>query len=152
MAGLGSRTVGKAFDAVTTEHVQLRALRDEIAALLAARPDRRWRKTLAARLEELSGRLAGHFALEEKAGLFEDLEEALPEAGRECARLRADHPWLLAHLEDLRDRLRAPEPKGGSEAIKASLRTFLEELARHEERENALLTRAAEDDELGAVD
>ena len=107
---------------------------------------------LAARRGELAGRivalrhqLADHFAAEERGGLFERIQQADPEKADACARLRKQHVAILSGFDRALDAL---PPAAASEAMlqtwAASVRTVLEEVGRHEEREAMLLYAALE--------
>jgi hypothetical protein len=123
------------------EQVALRALLDEVEAAFVRSPPRTGSgpDVVAARLDTLRGPLRAHFDEEERARLFETIEEHAPEHAAACARLREEHRTLLEHL----DRLRRATPvgrRGG--AWVADVRRFLSEVLSHEDREAELLQRA----------
>jgi iron-sulfur cluster repair protein YtfE (RIC family) len=151
MRRVRSRRLRVSSEAILEEHRGLRDCMDE-AARLAAGGARSWPQRLAPRLAVLAERLRAHFAAEEKAGLFEDIEEALPGAAAECERLRAEHRTLLERLEGLAARARARHSAEEAETFRADLRAVLGDAARHEETENDLLIRAVEGDEVGVAD
>jgi hypothetical protein len=103
---------------------------------------------IAARLDTLRGPLGAHFEEEERARLFEEIEERAPEHAHACARLRGEHEGLIRRL----DSLRAASPEARREPTWAGdVRTFLKDLTGHEERESDLLTRTL-DGSIGAGD
>jgi hypothetical protein len=103
---------------------------------------------VAARLDTLRGPLGAHFEEEERARLFEEIEERAPEQAPVCARLRDEHRGLIHRLDSLR--AASPEarrrPTWGHE-----VRALLHDLHGHEERESDLLTRTL-DGSIGAGD
>jgi iron-sulfur cluster repair protein YtfE (RIC family) len=135
---------------VVAEHRALRILLVEVEdafarplAHAASGPD-----VVAARLDTLRGRLGAHFEEEERAGLFEQIEERAPDQATTCARLRAEHDGLMRRLDELRTG--TPEARRGPTWIR-EVRVFLDDLSGHEERETDLLTRTL-DGSIGAVD
>jgi hypothetical protein len=144
-------------DDLLIQHRALRAALDAIDADVARRPDlparAGWRQRIGADLERLLGHLRGSFGKEEAAGLFEDVERTLPESERICARLRSEHPALLAKLEAARDRAAAGDGTDESdEALRRVVRELFADLSRHEEEERALVFRAFERDRAAALD
>lgn len=138
--------------AIVSEHRALHQLRDALRRDVAAVPngdERPWRAGLAARLGELRTRLEAHFGQEERAGLFEHLTETGAEHVPAAARLRREHDALRAALERLAHATSdAAEP---AHALAEHVRTFLDDLASHEDRENDALVRGL-DGSLAAVD
>jgi Hemerythrin HHE cation binding domain len=126
---------------VAEEHRLLRALIAEIEAALKGKPLRHSSglDVVAVRLDTLRGPLGAHFDEEERAGLFERIEEAAPEHAAACARLREDHGRLLIRLDALR-RV-TPEGRRGAEWARG-VRALIEELSDHETRETDLLVRS----------
>jgi Hemerythrin HHE cation binding domain len=125
---------------VAEDHRALRAVVSEIQFALA--PGRARRATgpdvVAARLDQLRGRLGAHFDEEERAGLFQQIAELAPEQAHACIRLRGEHVLLLARL----DELRAARPEARRSAAWATgVRALLDTLDGHEARENEILTR-----------
>ena len=123
------------------EQVALRALLDEVEAAFTRSPPRTGcgPDVVAARLDTLRGPLRAHFDEEERARLFETIEEHAPEHAGACARLRDEHRTLLERL----DRLRVATPverRGGGWV--ADVRRFLADVLHHEDREAELLQRA----------
>lgn len=119
----------------------LRVLLDQVEAAFVRSPPRTGSgpDVVAARLDTLRGPLQAHFDEEERARLFETIEEHAPEHATACARLRDEHRTLLQRL----DRLRVASPegrRGGGWA--GDVRRFLDEVLAHEDREAELLQRA----------
>jgi len=85
------------------DHVVVDALVREIRAALAGEGGLAAGLDLvAARLDQLRGRLSAHFDDEERAGLFEQVTIRLPRRRPDCERLRDDHRQLLGALDRLR--------------------------------------------------
>ena len=135
---------------VVEEHRALRALLAEVEQVFArasphaaSGPD-----VVAARLDTLRGPLGAHFEEEERARLFEEIEEIAPDQAPVCSRLRGEHEGLIRRL----DTLRASSPESRRRPTWArDARAFLDDLSGHEERETDLLTRTL-DGSIGAVD
>jgi iron-sulfur cluster repair protein YtfE (RIC family) len=117
------------------EHNALHALLEEIERASA---DPAAAAALSPRLETLREQLAAHFEGEETGGLFEQIQELAPEQAHECAKLCDEHLGLLEKVDELRaaDATTRSEPGWG-----ARVRAVLEDLSRHESRENELLIR-----------
>ena len=93
---------------------------------------------VAARLDTLRGPLRAHFDEEERARLFETIEEHAPEqAPRPAPGSRSSTSALVRRL----DALRAASPRGPPRADGwvGDVRRFLDDVASHEERETDLL-------------
>jgi hypothetical protein len=103
---------------------------------------------VAAGLDTLRGPLGAHFEEEERAHLYEEIEELAPEQAPVCARLRSEHRALIQRLDLLRTA--SPEARRGPTWAR-EVRSFLDDLAGHEERETDLLTRTL-DGSIGALD
>jgi len=135
---------------VVQEHRALRALLAEVEQVFArasphaaSGPD-----VVAARLDTLRGPLGAHFEEEERARLFEEIEEIAPDQAAVCSRLRGEHEGLIRRL----DTLRASSPESRRRPTWAhDVREFLDDLSGHEERETDLLTRTL-DGSIGALD
>jgi Hemerythrin HHE cation binding domain len=126
--------------AVFDEHRTLRSLLSQVERAFArsaphagSGPD-----VVAARLDTLRGPLGAHFEEEERARLFEEIEERAPDQAPACARLRTEHGALLRRLDLLRTA--TPVDRRG-EAWGREVRAFLADLRSHEARETDLLTR-----------
>jgi hypothetical protein len=103
---------------------------------------------VAARLDTLRGPLRAHFEEEERARLFEEIEERAPEQAPACSRLRGEHEGLIRRLDTLRSA--SPEARRGP-TWGRDVRAFLADLHGHEQRETDLLTRTL-DGSIGALD
>ncbi len=103
---------------------------------------------VAARLDTLRGPLGAHFDEEERAGLFEQIEERAPEHSGVCARLKEEHQSLLRRLDLLRSA--SPVERRGPTWTR-EVRHFLDELVGHESCETSLLSQAF-DDPIAAAD
>jgi hypothetical protein len=126
---------------VVDEHRLLRALLAQVkeafarpAPHAASGPD-----VVAARLDTLRGPIGAHFEEEERAHLFEEIEDLAPEQAPACARLRGEHSGLIRRLDSLRRA--SPEARRGP-TWGQDVRALLDDVARHEARETDLLTRA----------
>jgi hypothetical protein len=119
----------------------LRLLLDEVEAAFVRSPPRTGcgPDVVAARLDTLRGPLRAHFDEEERARLFETIEEAAPEHAAACARLRDEHRTLLQRLDALR--VATPVSRRGGGWV-ADVRRFLADVLNHEDREAELLQRA----------
>jgi iron-sulfur cluster repair protein YtfE (RIC family) len=110
------------------------------------------RGVVAACVVALRHELARHFASEEDAGLFDQIERNAPETAEACVRLQAQHAAILAELDRLRDSLPPTgTPPSEAESWAAAVRALLAEVKAHELGENALLL-AALDRSGGAPD
>jgi len=132
------------------DHRRLRSLLAQVegafgrsVARAATGPD-----VVAAGLDTLRGPLGAHFEEEERARLYEEIEERAPEQAPVCARLRSEHDGLIRRLDSLRTA--SPEARRGPTWAR-EVRSFLADLAGHEERETDLLTRTL-DGSVGAQD
>lgn len=135
---------------VVAQHRALRTLLAEVQEAFArplphaaSGPD-----VVAARLDTLRGPLAAHFEEEERARLFEEIEDRAPDQAPACARLRAEHQGLIRRLDALR--AASPEARRGPTWTR-DVRVFLDDVSGHEERETDLLTRTL-DGSIGALD
>ena len=134
-------SIGYSAHRAAGEHRNLRQLAAQVVAAFGnpsphpgSGPD-----VVAARLDTLRGPLGAHFDEEERAGLFEQIEETAPEQAPVCDRLRSEHRSLLQRLDVLRSA--SPLERRGPTWAR-EVRTFVEELTRHESRESEILSRA----------
>ncbi len=135
---------------VVEEHRTLRALLAEVESAFG-RPSphaARGPDVVAARLDALRGPLRAHFEEEERAGLFEEIEDRAPDQAPACSRLRAEHEGLIRRLDSLCSA--SPEARRRS-TWAHDVHVLLEDLSGHEERETDLLTRTL-DGSIGALD
>ena len=143
-------TIPRAALTAAEEHRRLRSLLSQVerafgrsVARAATGPD-----VVAAGLDTLRGPLGAHFEEEERAHLYEEIEERAPEQAPVCARLRSEHDGLIRRLDSLRTA--SPEARRGPTWAR-EVRSLLADLAGHEERETDLLTRTL-DGSIGAQD
>jgi hypothetical protein len=143
-------TIPRVVFSVAEEHRRLRSLLAQVegafgrsVARAATGPD-----VVAAGLDTLRGPLGAHFEEEERARLYEEIEERAPEQAPVCARLRSEHEGLIRRLDSLRTA--SPESRRGPTWAR-EVRTFLADVAGHEERETDLFTRTL-DGSVGAQD
>ena len=132
--------VPRAARTVFDEHRTLRSLLAQVESAFArsaphagSGPD-----VVAARLDTLRGPLGAHFDEEERARLFEEIEERAPDQAPACARLRGEHAGLLRRLDSLR--AATPVDRRG-EAWAREVRALVADIRGHEARETELLTR-----------
>ena len=140
------RAARNAFD----EHLTLRSLLTQVESAFSRSAPRAGcgPDVVAARLDTLRGPLGAHFDEEERARLFEEIEERAPDQATACARLRGEHAALLYRLDSLR---RASLEERRGETWGREVRSFLADLRGHEARETELLTRTL-DGSIGAGD
>jgi hypothetical protein len=142
--------VSRAAQTAAEEHRRLRAL---VALVEGAfgRPQPRaltGPDAVAAGLDTLRGPLTAHFEEEERAHLYEGIEELAPEQAPVCARLKGEHEALIRRLDTLRTA--SPEARRGP-TWSHDVRALLDDLAVHEDRESDLLTRTL-DGSIAAAD
>ena len=137
LAGTGLRyRVRRALRQIGEQHRQLRDLHDGLRAALAsgAQPDAR---EAFARYRDA---VAAHFELEEEV-FFPALHGLHPQERTELDALGRDHDALRAALERLLRRLEPASLPDFAPAFEA----FRREFASHEKREEALVSRSAEE-------
>lgn len=112
-----------------------------------------WVRRLGEELDVLAGLLRPHFEREEAGGMFDAIVKAEPRFAGECARLRRQHAAMLDRLAALERRLvPSRSVTRDVDALRCQTRELLDDLAHHEESENALLVGAMEGEEVGAAD
>jgi len=123
------------------EHRRLRALLAQVEGAFGRTLPRALTgpDAVAAGLDTLRGPLGAHFDEEERAHLYEEIEELAPEQAPVCARLKSEHKGLIHRLDALR--LASPEARRVP-TWAHEVRALLADVATHEERENDLLSRA----------
>ena len=94
---------------------------------------------VAARLDTLRGPLRAHFDEFERSGTFERIAEQAPEHAELCDRLRREHHSLLQQVDRLRT-ANVIERRGAWWS--REVRALVDELLRHESREETLLATA----------
>lgn len=135
---------------IATEHLSYRSLMEEIETDLA-----RVSQTSAASIDGLkklirsfTSQVRGHFALEEKGGLFEVYDEH-PLAFRKHARAMLDqHRDFLERLQRILETTNTLERLDGPEFERFSrdLRELIAALRKHEQDEDELLDRLVDHD------
>jgi len=133
--------VPRAAHTAAEEHRRLRALLAQVEGAFGRTAPRALTgpDVVAAGLDTLRGPLGAHFEEEERARLYEEIEELAPEQAHVCARLRGEHEGLIRRLDTLRTA--SPEARRGPTWAR-EVRALLADVAGHEERETDLLTRA----------
>ena len=135
---------------IATEHLSYRSLLEEIESDLerVARGDRTSLDGLKKLLKSFTSQVRGHFALEEKGGLFEVYDER-PLAFREHARAMLDqHRVFLERLKRVLETVNRIEHLDGPEFEQFSrdLRDLIAALRQHERDEDELLERLVDHD------
>jgi Hemerythrin HHE cation binding domain len=132
------------------EHRRLRALLAQVEGAFGKTAPRALTgpDAVAAGLDTLRGPLGAHFEEEERAHLYEEIEDLAPEQAPVCARLRGEHEGLIRRLDTLRGA--SPEARRGPTWAR-EVRALLDDVAVHEERENDLFTRTL-DRSIAAAD
>ncbi len=136
-------------ESVLAQHKELHEVLGKIEAALADRPpvgdSAPWLGRLCSCLETLRPQLVAHFTHEEEGGLFEEIEEAMPESSNLCARLNREHGSLVARVVSLcAETSQGLGDEKALEALAGRCRVLLKELANHEALEDDLLFRALE--------
>jgi len=125
----------RALRQIGDQHRLLHELRERVAAALAAGEDGELRDAFV----RYRHALGAHFELED-AVFFPALHGLHPEEQDDLEALSREHDGLLGGLRHLAELLEVP----GGEALAAALAAFQDELARHERREEGLVSRLAE--------
>lgn len=104
--------LGTPFDTTLEEHLEIRRSVQEITDLLSgyrvgmdAGAGRLWMAGLAGKLFGLRERLLGHFREEEKAGLYEALNERIPYIVLRTKLVRDEHMKILDELGEIQESL-----------------------------------------------
>jgi hypothetical protein len=107
---------------------------------------------MAFRVQELRDLLAEHFTEEERGGYLSSALTAAPQFAPQAATLCAQHPQFLERLDHLIGRLRDSEPTSTYwRASRSEVEQVIADLRQHEQRENAIVQAAFEQD-LGTND
>jgi iron-sulfur cluster repair protein YtfE (RIC family) len=94
---------------------------------------------MGVRLARFRDELADHFRLEEESGFFKQMLERQPDRRKDIARVRDQHPRLLAALQKLVDALTPSEVSYETwGAARKDFETFLDDLHAHEAAEREL--------------
>jgi hypothetical protein len=126
--------IRRALRQIEEQHRQLHELRDRLAAAVAARD----RADLRDGFVRYRHALGAHFELEDEV-FFPALHGLDPGEGADLEELSREHGGLLGGLGRLATLLEDP----GFEPFAAALAAFGRELARHERREECLVSRLA---------
>jgi hemerythrin-like domain-containing protein len=135
---------------IATEHLSYRSLIAEIETDLArvSQPGTASLDNLRKLLRSFTSQVRGHFALEEKGGLFEVYDEH-PLAFRKHARAMLDqHHDFLERLQRIQEAANEIERLDGPEFEQFSrdLRALIAALRKHEQDEDELLERLVDHD------
>lgn len=151
----GQQTFQRITEATIEEHRQINFYLDQISVTLDAMPvtgaDVEPMRRLAAQIEGLKERLAEHHQTEEQGGLFQSIEEILPDCRVEISRLTKQHERIIEILEVARIHALHGEPSE-AEALREDLKNFLEMFRAHEVEEEHLFRRAMERESRSATD
>jgi hemerythrin-like domain-containing protein len=135
---------------IATEHLSYRSLIEEIETDLerVGQGSTASLDGLRKLLKSFTSQVRGHFALEERGGLFEVYDEH-PPAFRKHARLMlGQHGVLLERLKHVLDTVNGIERLDGPqfERFSRDLRELIAALRQHERDEDALLERLVDHD------
>jgi hypothetical protein len=137
---------------IATEHLSYRALIEEIETDLehVGRGSGSF-DVLKKLIRSFSSQVRGHFALEEKGGLFEVYGEHDFDFRRRAQSLREQHRDFLERLRSIQDSARTIERFDGPEFERFSreLRELIAGLRQHELDEDELLERLVDQDIRG---
>ncbi|MBP7146908.1 MAG: hemerythrin domain-containing protein [Acidobacteria bacterium] len=132
--------------AILAEHEELRRdldqVRELVAALPAAGAHEGWFAALSRHLAILGPKLDQHFRSEERAGFFDEIEAAWPNAAPRCEQLRGEHAELVGRVANVAAAARsaAADPH----LVAQQVRALVEALRGHESRETELFQQAIE--------
>lgn len=98
-------------------------------------------RTVAVRIDSFKERLDEHFGNEERGGLLQGIQDALPQTESDVRRIRAQHVRLGEALERSRAIARRGDPAEAS-SLKQELGRFLAMMREHEREEDALVKLA----------
>ena len=135
---------------ILREHRELRTLLDELSLFtVEPRPGigemgyHTWGAALARHLVELHDRLFRHFRTEDESGFFVQVKKQRPRYAKVVDRIFAEHPLFLTEIQSIvGDCLAYSTGNAPDEPrLRLRLRTLLDRLKDHEERESDLLQR-----------
>lgn len=147
-------------DQILREHRELRTLLDDLSLFtVEPRPGigemgyHTWGASLARHLVELHDRLFRHFRTETQGGFFEQIKKMRPRSSGVVDRILDEHPLFLGEVQSIVADCLAystgHEPD--DPRLRLRLKTLLDRLSDHEEREADLLQRLHSRD-IGEVD
>jgi hypothetical protein len=150
----GSQTFQRLTFHALEEHGTIHFFLDQLASTLKSldtgHPDVEPMRRLAAQIEGLIERLKEHFASEESGGLFQAVQDLLPDETVHIRRLTDQHARMLEILE----MAKIHAQRGGAQdagPLRDDLEGFLRVMRAHEDDETTLLRRALERDNPAGV-
>jgi len=145
---------------ILREHRELRTLLDDLSLFtVEPRPGigemgyHTWGASLARHLVEMHDRLFRHFRTETQGGFFEQVKKLRPRSSEVVDRILEEHPLFLTEIQAIvNDSLAySSGDQPDDPRLRLRLRTLLDRLSDHEERESDLLQRVHGRD-MGDVD
>jgi iron-sulfur cluster repair protein YtfE (RIC family) len=97
-------------------------------------------------LEHLRDHLRAHFCQEETGGFLEESIARMPRLSTAARTVMADHPALLAELDDLIATLEQADSVASWDRIAAAAERFTQHLLDHERNENAVVQEGYNED------
>lgn len=131
------------------EHKEIRKTLHLLDTMLAHPPEKEarpaWLRNLADHFRNLRPGLEEHFASEQDAGLFEEIEREMPGMADVSRRLLKEHQEFIERLDDLVHAIAVLPPFDVPfQSVLTRARSFTRDLALHESRENEILLQALE--------
>ena len=121
-------------------HAQLVAMRECLAG------PGRCAAALRETLERLRHHLSGHFRQEEAGGFLEESIARMPRLATAARTVMAQHPALLAELDDLIASLEKADSAAAWDRIADAAERFTQHLLDHERNENAVVQEGYNED------
>ena len=97
-------------------------------------------------LRSLRDHLRGHFQQEERGGFLEESIARMPRLSAAAREVMAEHPGLLAELDDLIATLEKVDSAASWDRIVAAAERFAQHLLEHERNENAVVQEGYNED------
>ena len=97
-------------------------------------------------LQRLRDHLSGHFRQEEAGGFLEESIARMPRLATAARTVMADHPALLAELDDLIASLEKADSAAAWDRIAEAAERFTQHLLDHERNENAVVQEGYNED------
>jgi iron-sulfur cluster repair protein YtfE (RIC family) len=130
---------------IVAQHRRLNAMLRQMrnAILESVQPDEKPSFTVIARiLGQLREELEHHFAQEEAGGCLDEAVSRCPALSGEVKRIEAEHPEILAKLDNLMHQARSLSPTPQSQvALQQAFDQLHRQLQKHEAAENRLLAQ-----------